>query len=126
MGLTLLLGTAGVKFNPAGNRLISANVLFPLTSAGDVVGPWPLTHGCGACRVDTVRRVRVGRRRVLDGRRRGRAVAVLGRLLVHHRPRPARRRRSDRPLTVTEAGAPRVTRAPRPSVDNAGVGHRWR
>jgi hypothetical protein len=32
--LTLLLGTGGVKFNPAGNLLISASVLFPLTDAG--------------------------------------------------------------------------------------------
>ncbi len=32
--LTLLLGTAGVKFNPAGNLLISGSVLFPLTTAG--------------------------------------------------------------------------------------------
>jgi Putative MetA-pathway of phenol degradation len=32
--LTLLLGTGGVKFNPVGNLLISASVLFPLTDAG--------------------------------------------------------------------------------------------
>lgn len=32
--LTLLLGTGGVKFNPGGNVLISASVLFPLTDAG--------------------------------------------------------------------------------------------
>jgi hypothetical protein len=32
--LTLLLGTGGVKFNPFGNLLISASVLFPLTNAG--------------------------------------------------------------------------------------------
>jgi hypothetical protein len=32
--LRLLLGTIGVKFNPAGNLLISASVLFPLTEAG--------------------------------------------------------------------------------------------
>jgi hypothetical protein len=32
--LTLLLGTGGVKFNPVGNLLISASVLFPLTNAG--------------------------------------------------------------------------------------------
>jgi hypothetical protein len=32
--LTLLLGTAGVKFNPFGNVLVSASVLFPLTDAG--------------------------------------------------------------------------------------------
>lgn len=32
--LTLLLGTGGVKFNPVGNWLISASVLFPLTDAG--------------------------------------------------------------------------------------------
>jgi hypothetical protein len=32
--LTLLLGTAGVKFNIAGNLLISGGVLFPLTNAG--------------------------------------------------------------------------------------------
>lgn len=32
--LTLLLGTGGVKFNPGGNLLISASVLFPLTDAG--------------------------------------------------------------------------------------------
>jgi hypothetical protein len=32
--LTLLLGTAGVKFNLAGNLLISGSVLFPLTNAG--------------------------------------------------------------------------------------------
>jgi hypothetical protein len=29
-----VLGAAGVKFNPKGNLLISANVLFPLTDAG--------------------------------------------------------------------------------------------
>ncbi len=32
--LNLLLGSLGVKFNPIGNLLISANVLFPLTDAG--------------------------------------------------------------------------------------------
>jgi hypothetical protein len=32
--LSLLLGTGGVKFNPFGNLLISASVLFPLTNAG--------------------------------------------------------------------------------------------
>jgi hypothetical protein len=32
--LTLLLGTGGVKFNPGGNLLVSASVLFPLTDAG--------------------------------------------------------------------------------------------
>jgi len=32
--LQLLLGTAGVKFNPKGNLLVSASVLFPLTNAG--------------------------------------------------------------------------------------------
>jgi hypothetical protein len=32
--LTLLLGTGGVKFNPVGNLLLSASVLFPLTDAG--------------------------------------------------------------------------------------------
>jgi hypothetical protein len=32
--LTLLLGTGGVKFNIAGNLLISGSVLFPLTNAG--------------------------------------------------------------------------------------------
>jgi len=32
--LRLLLGTAGVKFNPTGNLLVSASVLFPLTNAG--------------------------------------------------------------------------------------------
>lgn len=32
--LTLPLGAAGVKFNPAGNRLVSGSVLFPLTDAG--------------------------------------------------------------------------------------------
>jgi len=32
--LTLLLGTGGVKFNPVGNLLISASVLFPLSHAG--------------------------------------------------------------------------------------------
>jgi hypothetical protein len=32
--LTLLLGTGGVKYNIAGNLLISASVLFPLTNAG--------------------------------------------------------------------------------------------
>lgn len=32
--LNLLLGTAGAKFNPAGDLLISASVLFPLTDAG--------------------------------------------------------------------------------------------
>jgi hypothetical protein len=33
-GLTLLLGTGGVKFNLTGNLLISGSVLFPLTTAG--------------------------------------------------------------------------------------------
>ena len=32
--LNLALGAAGFKFNPTGNLLISANVLFPLTDAG--------------------------------------------------------------------------------------------
>jgi hypothetical protein len=32
--LRLMLGAAGVKFNPAGNLLFSASVLFPLTNAG--------------------------------------------------------------------------------------------
>jgi hypothetical protein len=32
--LTLLLGTGGVKFNLAGNLLVSGSVLFPLTKAG--------------------------------------------------------------------------------------------
>ena len=32
--LTLLLGTGGVKFNVAGNLLVSGSVLFPLTKAG--------------------------------------------------------------------------------------------
>jgi len=32
--LNLVLGTVGLKFNPKGNLLISANVLFPLTDAG--------------------------------------------------------------------------------------------
>jgi hypothetical protein len=32
--LTLLLGTVGAKFNPIGNLLLSASVLFPLTDAG--------------------------------------------------------------------------------------------
>jgi hypothetical protein len=32
--LRLLLGTAGVKYNLAGNLLVSASVLFPLTNAG--------------------------------------------------------------------------------------------
>jgi hypothetical protein len=32
--LHLMLGTAGFKFNPAGNWLVSASVLFPLTDAG--------------------------------------------------------------------------------------------
>ena len=32
--LTLLLGTGGVKFNLAGNLLLSGSVLFPLTNAG--------------------------------------------------------------------------------------------
>jgi hypothetical protein len=32
--LSLLLGSAGVKFNPRGNLLVTANVLFPLTDAG--------------------------------------------------------------------------------------------
>ena len=32
--LHLLLGSAGVKFNPTGNLLVSTNVLFPLSSSG--------------------------------------------------------------------------------------------
>jgi hypothetical protein len=32
--LNLVLGSAGVKYNPAGNVLLSGNVLFPLTSGG--------------------------------------------------------------------------------------------
>ena len=32
--LHLMLGTAGFKFNPVGNWLVSASVLFPLTDAG--------------------------------------------------------------------------------------------
>jgi len=32
--LSLMLGTAGFKFNPAGNWLVSASLLFPLTDAG--------------------------------------------------------------------------------------------
>ena len=32
--LTLLLGTLGAKFNPTGDLLVSASVLFPLTDAG--------------------------------------------------------------------------------------------
>jgi hypothetical protein len=32
--LTLLLGAGGVKYNPTGNLLITASVLFPLTEAG--------------------------------------------------------------------------------------------
>ena len=32
--LNLTLGTVGAKFNPTGNLLISASVLFPLTSSG--------------------------------------------------------------------------------------------
>ena len=32
--LHLLLGSTGVKFNPAANLLVSANVLFPLTRRG--------------------------------------------------------------------------------------------
>jgi hypothetical protein len=32
--LNLLLGTIGAKFNPAGDFLVSASVLFPLTDAG--------------------------------------------------------------------------------------------
>jgi hypothetical protein len=32
--LTLLLGTAGVKFNPVGNLLVGGSVLFPLSTAG--------------------------------------------------------------------------------------------
>lgn len=32
--LTLILGSAGAKFNPVGNLLVSASVLFPLTNAG--------------------------------------------------------------------------------------------
>jgi hypothetical protein len=29
-----MLGTAGFKFNPAGNWIVSASLLFPLTDAG--------------------------------------------------------------------------------------------
>ena len=32
--LSLLLATAGAKFNPVGDLLLSASVLFPVTSAG--------------------------------------------------------------------------------------------
>jgi hypothetical protein len=32
--LTLLLGSAGVRFNPAANLLISTNFLFPLSDNG--------------------------------------------------------------------------------------------
>jgi hypothetical protein len=32
--LSLMLGTAGFKFNPAGNWIVSASLLFPLTDAG--------------------------------------------------------------------------------------------
>ena len=32
--LSLVLGTAGFKFNPTGNWLVSASLLFPLTDAG--------------------------------------------------------------------------------------------
>jgi len=32
--LNLVLGSAGVKYNPAGNVLLTGNVLFPLTSGG--------------------------------------------------------------------------------------------
>ena len=32
--LNLALGAVGFKFNPTGNLLISANMLFPLTDAG--------------------------------------------------------------------------------------------
>jgi hypothetical protein len=32
--LNLTLGTVGVKFNPVGSFLLSANVLFPLNKAG--------------------------------------------------------------------------------------------
>ena len=32
--LTLLLGTGGIKYNVAGNLLLSGSVLFPLTTAG--------------------------------------------------------------------------------------------
>jgi hypothetical protein len=32
--LNLLYGTAGLKFNPTGNILLSASVLFPLTDSG--------------------------------------------------------------------------------------------
>ena len=32
--LTLLLGSAGAKFNPIGNLLITGSILFPLTHAG--------------------------------------------------------------------------------------------
>jgi hypothetical protein len=32
--LTLLLGTAGAKFNPVGNLLVTGSVLYPLTKAG--------------------------------------------------------------------------------------------
>jgi hypothetical protein len=32
--LTLVLGTAGIKFNPTGDLLVTASVLFPMTKAG--------------------------------------------------------------------------------------------
>jgi hypothetical protein len=32
--LNLVLGSAGVKYNPSGNVLLTGNVLFPLTSGG--------------------------------------------------------------------------------------------
>jgi hypothetical protein len=32
--LHLLLGSAGVKFNPVANLLVTANVLFPLSQSG--------------------------------------------------------------------------------------------
>ena len=42
--LNLLLGTVGAKFNPAGDLLISASVLFPLTDAG-LKGRWSTVVG---------------------------------------------------------------------------------
>jgi hypothetical protein len=40
--LTLTLGTIGAKFNPKGNLLISASVLFPMTSSGLRSGVTPV------------------------------------------------------------------------------------
>jgi hypothetical protein len=42
--LNLLLGTVGAKFNPTGDLLISASVLFPLTDAG-LKGRWSTVIG---------------------------------------------------------------------------------